>query len=173
MASHVTRTLLATAAMIGLAFAAQAQQPPAAGGPGGGGGPGVGGRNFAPSQTDLYRSDFVKLDGATNDGLLYEPVKPGANPHVAIVTTYAPPAAELASRGYRVVLVKNAAQNSATPFTDFGVISNGIAYARKLAGIDHVAVLAWGGGATAMILYADVAANGPSACQGAKILSPC
>ena len=130
---------------------------------------------FAPAQTDRYRADLVKLGGTAADGLLFEPVALGANPRIAVVTTYGVPAVELSNRGYRVLLVRhlNTPGDISSPLNGFEEISRGIAYMRKISGVERVAVLAWGGGSTTMILYADVAEHGPAACQGKQVLFPC
>jgi hypothetical protein len=160
---------IAAVTVIAFVLGAQAQQP--AGGPGGG--PGGGG--FAPAQTDRYKSELVKLGGNAADALQFVPVTPGSNPRVAVVTTYQPPAVELADRGYRTLLVRHMNRPGvvASPFDGFDEISRGIAYLRTQPGIQKVVVAAWGGGSTTMILYADVAERGPATCQGKQVISPC
>jgi hypothetical protein len=168
--------LIAMAALC--TVAAQAQQAPANGAPAGGRRPLVG-----PVQNELYHSTFVKLGGGAADGLLYEAAKPAGNARVAVLYSnsnfnFDPPAAELASRGYRVLFVPHRAQGGppgtdATPFVGFREASRGIEYLRKLPGVQKVVVAGWGAGAVTMTLYADVAAHGPSACQGKEILYPC
>lgn len=178
MFTHSRLGLMIVMTVLTVAVAAQTQQPPAGGPPnarpGGPGGPNIG-LAFAPTQTNRYHSDLVKLGGTAADGLLFEPIVPGTNPRVAVVTTYGVPAVELANRGYRVLLVRhvNKPGDVSTPLNAFEEISRGITYVRTLAGVQHVTVLAWGGGATTMILYADVAAHGPAACQAKQVISPC
>jgi hypothetical protein len=140
---------------------------------GAGGGPG--GAQLRPAQTDHYKSDFVKLGGNSADAMLYEPLKSGANPQVAVVTTYQPPASDLADRGYVTLLVRhiNAPGAVPSPFDGFEEISRGIAYMRTRLGIQKVAVAGWGSGATTMMLYVDVAERGPSACQSKQVIVPC
>jgi hypothetical protein len=167
--------IVVSLSLLGFVLAAQSQQPA----PGGPQAPRPGGPNlgvaFAPAQTDRYHADLVKLGGAASDGLLFTPAVPNANPRIAIVTTYGPPAVELAGRGYRVLLVRhqNKPGEVATPFNGFEEISRAIAYARTLAGVQRVAVLAWGTGSTTMILYVDVALHGPSACRQKNVIYPC
>ena len=167
--------IVVSLSLLGFVLAAHSQQP-APGGPQAArpGGPNLG-VAFAPTQTDRYHSDLVKLGGTASDGLLFAPAAPGANPRIAVVTTYGPPAVELAGRGYRVVLVRhlNKPGEVATPFNGFEEISRGINYVRTLAGVERVAVLAWGTGSTTMILYVDVALHGPDACQAKGVLYPC
>jgi hypothetical protein len=130
---------------------------------------------FTPTQTDRYHADLVKLGGTAADGLFFQPTANEANPRVAIVTTYGVPAVELANRGYRVLLVRHLIKASevSTPFSAFEEISHGINYVHTLAGVQRVVVLAWGSGATTMILYANVAEHGPGACQSRQVISPC
>ena len=170
---------IALGALLICGLNAHAQQPPAQQPPAGGqpnAGPGGGGnRGPQPTQTDRYKSDFVKLGGNIADGLLYEPSTPGANSRVAIVTTYDPPAMELASRGYRTLLVRhqNHPGDAPSPLAGAQEISRGIDFMRKQPGVQHVVVAGWGGGATLMILYVDIAERGPAGCQGKQIIFPC
>ena len=176
MSLHAKRVIQSIVSGLCIALAAQAQQQPAAGGPQPprAGGPNIG-VAFSPAQTDRYHSDLVKLGGIASDGLFFQPATPGANPRVAIVTSYGPPAVELANRGYRVLLVRhvNKPGDVSTPFSGFDEISRGITYVRGIAGVQRVAVLAWGTGSTTMILYVDVALHGPSACQAKNVINPC
>jgi hypothetical protein len=171
MLKHLRLGVLAVVALLACAISEQGQQAPVNGQAGGG----PGGAPVGPTQTDRYRSDFVKLGGNAADGLLYNPVLPGANPRVAVVATYQVPATELANRGYRVMFVRHTNQPDevASPLEGFEEISRGIAYLRKLPGVKRVVVIAWGSGAGTMIFYADVAEHGPAACQGKEILYPC
>jgi hypothetical protein len=126
-------------------------------------------------QTDHYKSDFVQLGGNAADGMLYQPTTPGANPHVGVVTTYQPPASELADRGYRTLLVRHLNQPGVapSPFDGFDEISRGIKYMRKLPGVQKVVVAGWGSGATTMMLYVDVAERGATECQRKEVIIPC
>ena len=182
MLLHSKLGTLAAVAFLASATGAQAQQAPA-GAPaepmraGGGGGRAA----VGPVQTDRYRSSFVKLGGNAVDGLLYEPVKPGPNVQVAILYSNAnfgfdPPAAELASRGYRVLFVPHPPAQAgavASPFDGFVEASRGISYLRTLPDVKRVVIAGWGSGAVSMTLYADVAAHGPAACQGKQVIDPC
>ena len=161
-----------------IATAAQGQQTNAGGqgngapvGPGGG----PGGAQLRPAQTEHYKSDFVKLGGDAADAMLYEPLKGGANQHVAVVTTYQPPASDLADRGYVTLLVRHINQPGAvpSPFDGFEEISRGIAYIRNRPGIQKVVVAGWGSGATTMMLYVDIAERGPAECQRKDVIVPC
>jgi hypothetical protein len=172
LSMHTGLKLSLTVGLFVLIQGAQAQNP-AIGAPGNGG-PG-GSAQFQPAKTDHYNSELVKLGGDADDALLFVPVKQGGNPRVAVVTTYQPPASELADRGYHTLLIRhvNRPGEVSTPFDGFDEISRGIAYMRAQPGIQKVVVAAWGGGSTTMILYADVAGRGPSACQAKGIIDPC
>jgi hypothetical protein len=179
MSMHSKIGILAAVAVF-FGAGAQAQQaapgaPANAGRAGGGGRPVVG-----PMVTEHFRSSFVKLGGTAADALMYEPVAPAANPRVAVLYSnsnfnFDPPAADLASRGYRVLFVRHPARPGEipTPFDGFEEASKGITYLRSLPGVQRVVVAGWGSGAVTMTLYADVAAHGPAACQGKQIISPC
>jgi hypothetical protein len=161
--------------LLAVAAAGSAQQPSAGGSPSARpGGPNIG-VAFVPAQTDRYQADLVKLGGTASDGMLFRPMTPGTNPRLAIVTTYGVPAVELANRGNQVLLVRhlNRAGEASSPFNAFEEISRGINFVRTLSGVQRVVMLAWGGGSTTMILYANVAEHGPSACQGKQVISPC
>jgi hypothetical protein len=154
---------------------AQAQAPARGQANAGGGRPAVG-----PVQNERYRSAFVKLGEGAADGLMFEPAKPGGNGRVAVLYSnsgfnFDPPAAQLASRGYRVLFVTHPVHPGAvpSPFDGFLEASRGIAYLRTLPGVQRVVVAGWGSGAVSMTLYADVAAHGPAACQGKQMISPC
>jgi hypothetical protein len=163
-------------ALLACVTSAQGQQAPAGGQPNAGG---MGGRPFVgPMQADHYRSTLVKLGGSAKDGLMYEPMKPGVT-RVAVLYSnsgfnFDPPAAELASRGYRVLFVPHGRSGeAASPFDGFEETSRGIAYLRTLPGVERVVTAGWGSGAVTMTLYADVAAHGPAACQGKEKIYPC
>ena len=127
-----------------------------------------------PMQTDHYKSDFVQLGGNAADGMLYQPTTPGANPHVGVVTTYQPPASELADRGYRTLLVRHLNQPGVapSPFDGFDEISRGIKYMRKLPGVQKVVVAGWGSGATTMMLYVDAAEREPPSVSVKRLSFP-
>jgi hypothetical protein len=174
---HARLGTLITVSLLAWVTGAQGQQaaggnPPV--GARGGGRPVVG-----PTVTDHYRSSFVKLGDTAADGLLFEPVAPGPNARVAVLYSnsnfnFDPPAAELASRGYRVLFVRHPRVGEVeSPFDGFTEASRGIAYLRTLPGVARVAIAGWGSGAVTMTLYADVAAHGLAACAGKEKLYPC
>src|SRR3984957_15404000 len=174
MYEHSRVATLAVVALLAYVAGAQGQETPAAGGATAGR-PGGGRPSVGPAVTDRYRSGFVKLGGTAADGLLYEPVTPGPNARVALLATYDVPTTELANRGYRVLFVRHANRPGQleSPVDGFEETSRGIAYLRRLHGIDRVVLVGWGGGAKEVIFYADIAERGPAGCQGKEVLYPC
>jgi hypothetical protein len=166
--------MLVVIAILTCAMRIPSQQPPTNGQPSGVPPNGGGRAPIVPTKTDRYQSSWVKLGDNLTDGLMYEPVKLGANPHVALVSAYDPPAVELANRGYRALYVRHQSKPGAVPFPLDGgeEVSKGIAYLRTLPGVQHVVVVGWGTTAIMVTLYADVAENGPVACQKDKLV-PC
>jgi hypothetical protein len=138
----------------------------------------AGNAQTGPIQTDKYRATYVKLGASNAEGLLYEPAKQGSKSDVAVVFTFpratfgAEPAPELASRGYRVLLVTPFTEDE-SPFDGVRETSQGIRYLRTLPGIQRVVVMSHSGGGRMMAFYVDVALNGPAACQNPEILYPC
>jgi hypothetical protein len=175
--SHMKATYI-TALLVALAASAPRVHAQTGGPPPGGGRPQVG-----PVQNDRYHSTVVKLGGNAADGLLFEPANPGRAASVAVLYSnssfnFDPPAAELASRGYRVLFVRHgkaggAPSSDGSPLSGFEETSRGIAYLKTLPGVQRVVIAGWGAGAANMTLYADVAANGPSTCQVKTLLVPC
>jgi hypothetical protein len=120
----------------------------------------------------------VKLGAARSDALLYEPQALGPKSRIAVVFTFpratwdGVPAVELATRGYRVLWVTPATQDE-SPMDGIAETSRGVAYMRSLPGIERVVVMSHSGGGRMMAFYANVALNGPAACQGPALLSRC
>lgn len=139
--------------------------------------------NTGPIKTDRYQASFVRLGAANLNGLLYEPSKPGPNARIALVYAYPraafdpAPAEELASRGYRVLLVKHylGARRGVIELPSDGVLgaSRGINYVRALPGVERVVLMGWGTGARMVAFYANVAEHGPAACQSPEAFYPC
>jgi hypothetical protein len=135
----------------------------------------------APVDNDRYRSTIVELGGGARVGLLYTPKMPGPNARVAVLYSnrnfgFDPPAAELASRGHRVLFVSYPplrASEIAMPLDGFLEASRGISFLRTLPGVERVVAMGWGAGAGSMTLYAALAARGPAACQGQHVIHPC
>jgi hypothetical protein len=136
---------------------------------------------IGPVKTDRYHTVMVKF--GRQNGLLYVPEVPGPNARVGIV--YASnvalfnftPAAELASRGYRVLLVKhylsdwrNARQTSVDGFED---TNGGITYMRGVPGVDHVVLMGHDVGGNMVAFYAAAAEQGAAICADPELLLPC
>ena len=132
-----------------------------------------------PVQSEKFRTTYVRLGSDNDEGLLYEPVTPGANSRIALV--YAHPngntfnvavGPEMASRGYRVLMVNHhGEQDDANLFAP--AISRGIGYLRTLPGVQRVVIAGHSGGGHLVTWYQNVAEHGPSACQGAEKIYPC
>ncbi|MCC7463547.1 MAG: hypothetical protein IT480_13930 [Gammaproteobacteria bacterium] len=133
---------------------------------------------IGPIRTDRYQATYVRLDARQAEGLLYEPVKPGANYRVALVYTFpratfdAAAPVEMASRGYRALLVTPYAENT-SPLDGLAETSAGVAYLRSLPGVERVVIMGHSGGGQLMALYANLALNGPAACQNPEMIYPC
>ena len=132
-----------------------------------------------PITSDAYRTTFVRLGGNNDDGLLYEPVAPGPNARIGLVTSHpdgntstAIQTVEMAKRGYRVLAVNHHGDSS-----DVAVfaqpLSNAVAYLRKQAGVERVIIMGHSGGGHLVGWYQNVAEHGPSACNGPEKIYPC
>lgn len=136
---------------------------------------------IGPVKSDRYHTVMVKF--GRQSGLLYVPETPGPNARVAVV--YASnvalfdfaPAAELANRGYRVLLVKhylsdwrNARQTSVDGFED---TNGGIAYMRGAPGVERVVLMGHDVGANMVAFYAAAAEQGAAICEDPALLLPC
>jgi pimeloyl-ACP methyl ester carboxylesterase len=145
--------------------------------------PPSGQKMFGPVRTDRFHTTFVRLSNNIN-GLLYQPETSSANARVAIVYS-APtplfdfsPAAELASRGFRVLLVKHYhgewRLGYGSPLDGTEETSRGITYVRALPGVERVVVMGHGAGGSLIALYANAAEHGTAAvCQRPELLYPC
>ncbi|MBC2665460.1 hypothetical protein H7F51_07995 [Novosphingobium flavum] len=132
-----------------------------------------------PLETAAYRSSPVTLPGGLGTALLYEP-KGQARTGVVLVSfdhlAFNRIAAELATRGYRVLYVHSPeapAGHFSSAFLGFPQLSAAIHAARALPQAGKVVLTGWGGGATSTTLYANVAANGVAACQRATLIYRC
>jgi acetyl esterase/lipase len=138
---------------------------------------------IGPVKSARFHTSFVRLGSDNMNGLLYEPNGPIQQPRPAVV--YASPralfdfspAAELANRGYRVLLVKHylAARRGVVPSPADGAaeISRAIIYLRTQSGAQRVVIMGHSDGGRLALFYANVAEHGPAACQGAEVLYPC
>ena len=122
------------------------------------------------------------------NALLVEPATPGPNSHIALVYNHPgtslnlllepvnnfdhPSGRELASRGYRVLLLNhNSSRTGYEPI--FPAIGRSIEYLRGLPGVDTVLLLTHSIGGPVMAFYQNVAENGPGVCQGPEKIYPC
>jgi hypothetical protein len=136
---------------------------------------------IGPVKTDRYHTVMVKF--GRQNGLLYVPEIHGPNARVGIV--YASnvalfdfsPAAELASRGYRVLLVKhylsdwrNARQTSVDGFED---TNGGITYMRGTPGVERVVLMGHDVGGNMVAFYAAAAEQGAAICADPELLLAC
>lgn len=132
--------------------------------------------------SDKFRSQYIRLAEDT-EGLLLEPTEPTANPRIAFVFSHPnrdnfkeQPGPAVANLGYRVMLVNYRGDRDnpdAPPEAFLPSISRGIAYLRKLPGVEKVVLLAHSGGTHMGTLYQNVAEHGPSVCQDARKIVPC
>ncbi|MBC2666102.1 hypothetical protein H7F51_11295 [Novosphingobium flavum] len=131
-----------------------------------------------PIVTDHYHATFVRLGSDRADGLLFEPNAPGAKSRIAVVFTFpratfgAPAGPDLATRGYRVLLVTPYTEDE-SPFDGIAETSAAVRYARSLPGVEKVVVMSHSGGGRMMAFYAALAEKGPAACQGPTMIHPC
>lgn len=132
----------------------------------------------AQAKADLYRVTYVKLGSDRKEGLLYEPVTPGPQTRIGVVFTFpratfdAVPAAELASRGYRVLWVTPYSEDE-TPYDGLAETSAAIDYVRSLPGIERVVAMSHSGGGRMMAFYAALAEKGAAVCNGPGQIYPC
>jgi pimeloyl-ACP methyl ester carboxylesterase len=137
---------------------------------------------IGPVKSDLFHTDFVRTSN-NSFGLLYQPETPGPNARVAIV--YASPralfnfapAAEMANRGYRVLLVKHylADRRRVRQTSTDGLreASRGISYVRALPGVERVVLMGHDAGGGMAALYMAAAEQGTAICQRQELLYHC
>lgn len=134
-----------------------------------------------PVKSDRYHTVMVKF--GRQNGLLYVPETPGPNARVAVVFASNvamfdfSPAAELASRGYHVLLVKhyltdwrNARQTSVDGFED---TNGGVTYMRGVSGVERVVLMGHDVGANMVAFYDAAAEQGTAICENTELLLPC
>src|SRR5262245_20698305 len=138
------------------------------------------------SWAQSVRTTFVSLGPA--NAILMEPATPGAKSHIALVYTYPlaslslsspgrnnfnhPSGPQLASRGYRVLLLNN--YNERVGYESYVQdISRSIKHLRSLPGVDTVLLLGHRAGGPLVEFYQNVAENGPRACQAPEKIYPC
>ena len=137
---------------------------------------------IGPIEGASFHTRYIRL-GADTGGLLYEPNVLGPKARFAMVQTHPssnnfsnPSGREMASRGYRVLLIDYHGRDLAPEamMEDYlPSLSRGIGYLRGLPGVEHVLVMGHSGGASMTALYGAVSTVGPSACQGPDKIYPC
>lgn len=137
---------------------------------------------MGPVRSDQFHTNFVKTSN-NSFGLLYSPETPGPNARVALV--YASPhalfnfspAAELANRGYRVLLVKHylADRRRVRQTSTDGLreASRGISYLRALPGVERVVLMGDDDGSAMAALYLAAADQGAAICQRPELIYHC
>jgi pimeloyl-ACP methyl ester carboxylesterase len=134
---------------------------------------------MGPVQSERFHTQYVRLGSNNAEGLLYEPVNPSPKARIAVVYSFpdnnnftSPPGRELASRGYRVLMVNYHGADEG-PEVYAPSISHGIEYVRSLPGVERVVIIGHSGGGHLMSFYENVAEHGAAACQGPKLVYPC
>jgi hypothetical protein len=134
---------------------------------------------MGPVDTDLYRTQYIRLGSNTSEGLLYEPAHAGAKARTGLVYSHpeannfnSPIGRELSSRGYRVLMVNYRGVDTG-PESFAPSISRGIEYMRSLPGIQKVLVIGHSGGGHLMSFYENAAEHGAAACQDKQKIYPC
>jgi pimeloyl-ACP methyl ester carboxylesterase len=130
------------------------------------------------TQSNRFKPAYVRL-GNADEGLLFESSRTGPQGRIAVMYSHpsgnnfnSPIGPELASRGYRVLLVNH--HGGREDMEDFlPGLSRGIQHLRKLPGVDRAVYIGHSGGGMLAAFYANVAANGRSACQGPEKIYPC
>jgi pimeloyl-ACP methyl ester carboxylesterase len=135
----------------------------------------------AMAQTFPFTTKFVQLQGGNSLAVLYEPTTPKSD--VALIFSHPDRnnftdavAQQVASRGYRILMVDNRADGDSPDSPEESYlpsISLGIAYLRAVPMVRKVALIAHSGGTHLGTLYQNVAENGPSACSGPEKIYPC
>jgi len=137
------------------------------------------GASVGPVASNAFHTLYIRLGTGQDEGLLYEPTSPAAKARVALLFSHPDGntfgyiiGPQMAERGYRVLMVNHHGPEDG-PWVDAPGISRGIKYLRTLPGVRKVVVIGHSGGAHLMAFYANVAANGPSACDGPEKIYPC
>lgn len=135
----------------------------------------------AMAQTFPFTTKFVQLQGGNSLAVLYEPTAPKSD--VALIFSHPDRnnftdavATQVASRGYRILMVDNRADGDSPDSPEESYlpsISQGIAYLRAVPMVRKVALIAHSGGTHLGTLYQNVAENGPGACNGPEKIYPC
>lgn len=136
-------------------------------------------QRVGPVESPAFHTVYIRLGSGRDEGLLYEPTSPGPKARVALLFSHPDGntfgyiiGPQMAKRGYRVLMVNHHGPEDG-PWVYAPGISVGIRYLRTLPGVQRVVVVGHSGGAHLMAFYANVAAHGPSACDGADKVYPC
>lgn len=130
-------------------------------------------------QSEKFRTLYVHLGSDEDEALLYEPIDPRANAHIALA--YVHPngnvfnmivGAQMASRGYRVLMINHHGEDADEELFA-PAISRGITYLRSLPGVRSVVLAGHSGGGHLIGWYQNIAENGGRACRGPEKIYPC
>ena len=138
------------------------------------------------AQAPSVRTTFVSLGPA--NAILMEPAAPGPKSRIALIYTYPlaslslssagrnnfnhPSGPQLASRGYRVLLLNN--YNERMGYESYVPdISRAIKHLRSVPGVDKVLLLGHSAGGPLVAFYQNVAENGSGVCKGPEKIYPC
>lgn len=135
-----------------------------------------------PVQSEKFKTTYMELRNDA-EGMLFEPAVGDPKEQIAMIFSHPnrntfgePLGPEMASRGYRVLMVNYRGDSDSPeglPEEYLPSISKGIAYLRSLPGTQSVVLVGHSGGAHLGALYENVAEHGPSVCQGPEKIYPC
>ena len=132
-----------------------------------------------PLASRRFRTVYVRLGSARDEGLLYVPEGSASQAHVALLFTHPDGntfaslvGREMARRGYRVLMVNH--HGIAVSLADYVAgISHGLRYLRSLPGVLQVVLVGYSGGGELVAFYQNAAEHGPSVCDGSQKIYPC
>jgi pimeloyl-ACP methyl ester carboxylesterase len=128
---------------------------------------------------------YIRFAGvpASVKGALYLPDAPQPAPHVGVVVMHRTSnfmstlaCTELSRRGFAVLCMNPRSDNNEAMVRFETIpldVKAGVDFFKKQAGITRVILWGFSGGGATMTLYASVAENGPSICQGPQKLVEC
>lgn len=131
-------------------------------------------------QSDAYRTAYVRLGLRNAEGLLYEPALPDRRAHIALLyihpngnTFTEPAAAQLASRGFPILMVNYHGSGTDGDQAFAPAISQGLRYLRSRPGVEKVVIVGHSGGGHLTVFYVNTALNGPAGCSGPEKIVGC
>lgn len=158
--------LLSAALFAALSVPASAQPAPAAP------------PSITPAQT--FRTSYVELGLRNAEGLLYEPSPLARRTTIALLyihpngNTFAePPGAQMASRGFPILMVNYRASGSEGDQAFAPAISRGVDYLRGMPGVERVVLIGHSGGGHLTVFYVNAAENGAAGCSGPEKIVAC